>query len=479
MEKIQFLITSKIIDTPSGWNKLHLNGVDVFNHRKMKNINIIAAGNKIVGMLLGYFNEVRFFEYNDSNNHTYLLDDAVQIDAEEILKEVYQKFFGRYIFIFSNDEQERIYLDPLGSLGCIYSPELKSAASTSTILGKKKSDKDWDSELVSLLINNFFPFDLTPHKGIKRLLPNHYLDLNNWTCKRYFPAKDDLIKISSDAEYIKQVTERMKRVISIYSKYKASMTLTAGSDNRILLACAKDSVKKIAFFTNENSLSYDIEISKKLADDLGLNHIFIPFKKSSDEERELLQDLSGYCMEASSLDSYPTHKNILNDYVYQLTGTGGEIGRCFYWDKSDKPGDFLTPESLLIRLRLPKNKRLLNSAAFWLRELSDLNIYNVLDLLFWEINCGCRAAPNMYPYDSLSLVPLHPFNDISILTSLLNLTPEYKKSRLLVEDICKITWPELNKYPINNRMGFKGLLDRMKALTKRILKPIHLPFLTK
>jgi len=479
MEKIQFLITREIKDAPRGWIKLNLNGVTVFHHRKMQNINIIAAGNKTVGMLLGYFNEVKVSENTDSKNNTYLLDASVEINAEEILKDIYQKFFGRYIFIFSNDDQERIYLDPLGSLGCIYSLKLKSAGSTSPILGKKKSDEDWDNELWDLLNNNFFPFDLTPHKSIKRLLPNHYLDLNNWTSQRHFPHKRDLIKIHSDAEYIKQVTERMKTVISIYSKDKVSMTLTAGSDNRILLACAKDNVKNIVFFTNVNSLHYDIEISKKLAEDLGLNHTFIPFKKSSVEERELLQELSGYCMEASSLNSFPEHKNILNDYVYQLTGTGGEIGRCFYWDQSDKPGDILTPESLLIRLRLPKNKRLLDAAELWLGELSDFNIYNVLDLLFWEINCGCRAASNMYPYDSLSLVPLHPFNDINILSSILNLTPEYKKSRLLVKDICKITWPVLNKYPINNRMGFKGLLDRMKTFTKRMLKPVLLPFLSK
>lgn len=79
----------------------------------------------------------------------------------------------------------------------------------------------------------------------------------------------------------------------------------------------------------------------------------------------------------------------------------------------------------------------------------------------------------MYPYDNLSLIPLHPFNDIAVLTCLLNLTPEYKRSKRLVGDICEMSWPELMQYPVNRRMGFRGKIDLAKDGLKTILKPAY------
>lgn len=474
MEIKGYIITAgNNVPIPSGWNKKTLQRISIFYHRDIRVIDIAESSGRIVGTLLGYFFSTARAEQAGGINEIYQLDQSAGLSGREPIRHIHESFFGRYIFISCLTDGGEIFLDPLGSLGCVYSKELKCVASTSPVLGRKKQDEDWDSELERLIPNNFFPFGLTPHKSVKRLLPNHFLDLETWVSRRHYPSGSDLNNCLTDRELVVKAAEKMKSVIGLFSKSNATMTLTAGSDNRIVLACAKEFVRDFTFFTNQNSIHYDVEVSKKIATDFGLKHHFIPHKKSTEGERSLMEELSGYCMEPSSAMAFPQHRRVLKENVYQLTGTGGEVGRCFYWLSTDKCNDVLTPEEILRRLRIAANDELVACAAAWLKEVEHLSIFTVLDLLFWEINCGCRAAPNMYPYDNLSLIPLHPFNDITVLTCLLNLTPKYKMSKRLVNDVCEISWPELMQYPVNRRMGFKGTIDSAKAGLKTVLKPAY------
>ena len=469
-----YLITAQNhLPVPEDWNRKTVQGISVFYHRDIQVLDIAEAVGRKIGVLLGYFFQTSRAGQAGGVNGIYQVDESAGCSGRELIRHIHEVFFGRYIFISCLAGAGEIFLDPLGSLGCVYSKELKCVASTSPVLGRKKYDEDWDSELERLIPNNFFPFELTPHKSVKRLLPNHFLDLETWTSRRHYPAEGDLKNCRTDRELVVKVAEKMRSVIGLFSKSNAAMTLTAGSDNRIVLACAKEFSGDFTFFTNANSIHYDIEISRKISSDLGLKHCFIPHKKSSAGERRLMEELSGYCMDALSLASFPQHRSVLKENVYQLTGAAGEIGRCSYWLASDKRGDVVTPEEILKRLRIVANDELLECAAVWLKEIEHLGVFTILDLLFWEINCGCRAAPNMYPYDSLSLIPIHPFNDITVLTCLLNLTPEYKRSKKLVHDICEISWPELMKYPVNRRMGLKGIMDSTKAGVKNALKPAY------
>jgi hypothetical protein len=92
----------------------------------------------------------------------------------------YKNAGGRYALILLTQKEQKFFLDPYGTLAAGFSTSEPTVASTPTLLGEKY---DWDREtIVSLNMpesDRWFPLGLTPKKRVRRLLPNHCLDLND------------------------------------------------------------------------------------------------------------------------------------------------------------------------------------------------------------------------------------------------------------------------------------------------------------
>ena len=75
---------------------------------------------------------------------------------------------------------------PSASLSTLYSKDEPIVCSTSSAIGKGQDDNDWDDDLVRLMTLRWYPFGITPHRSLQRILPNHYLDLQIWKSVRHW-----------------------------------------------------------------------------------------------------------------------------------------------------------------------------------------------------------------------------------------------------------------------------------------------------
>jgi hypothetical protein len=85
--------------------------------------------------------------------------------------------------------------------------------------------------------------------GVKRLLSNHYLDLDSWTAVRFWPRREDFsqdLDLDVAAGIVARDLSAFMRAVA--DEFKVGISLTAGYDTRILLAAARAVVHRVEAF---------------------------------------------------------------------------------------------------------------------------------------------------------------------------------------------------------------------------------------
>ena len=199
---------------------------------------------------------------------------------------------GRFAAIYLDSGTSRFYLDPCGSLAAVFCPQQELVASTPALVPYAAGCEDNEELIRALGIperNNWFPFGCTPRLGVERLLPNHFLDLRAWESVRHWPTGE----LPSDydvREAASEIATILKRhIAAVARQHPIHMSLTAGRDSRMLLACAREHLDGIAFFTLETprlSGPMQCQVGRKLAKTFRLRHIVLPFEPASERELE-------------------------------------------------------------------------------------------------------------------------------------------------------------------------------------------------
>lgn len=463
--KGQFVLSKDSEQIPLGWSSFSLNSW----HLGVKLLPVYTLKNNIddsVGWCIGYP-----LEENISKDGNFIIKFNENTDAIDIVtSRFYEKVGGRYLLIFLASEVSRIYLDPYGSLGCVYSQEKQVVASTPTVAS---GGGDWDKPLIELLgmpeSGLWFPFGLTPRKDVRRLLPNHYLCLSSWEVERHWPQHvSDLCVRRDTAEVVREIACKISKNIEIATNaYPAYLSLTAGRDSRMLLACARNCLDKITFFTfGEAVESIDVHVAKIISERLKLRHSVVPVQYATDEERHRWLYLTGHSVGGAI---WKIHKSIeaLDCNATLLPGIAGEVGRAYYWKRKDHEKNNLKVEELLRRSSMPEISVIKNEADRWLSGLSSYNTFNILDLFYVEQRLGCWAAPQHYG-NLTSKYELSPFNHRNIFKNMMQLPYEYKLKQRLAEDICKAVWPELLQWQFNEYTGIKKYKYKIDMFHKKI-----------
>ncbi len=398
-------------------------------------------------------------------------NSSINMDAVE---EFYEQISGRYILILILDEEEKLFLDPYGSLCAVYSLKERKVASTPTFFSKTH---DWDKEIIKLrdipAKDSFYPLGFTPRLGVKRLLPNHYLDLKEWNVNRHWP------KSSSDLEVVDDPRESVATIISclkdsiriITQRHPIQLPLTAGRDSRTLLACTREFIQDAVFFTFAGKKdTMDVHISSKLAKQLKLNHKIIPFQEASEEEKLSWLYITGHCVSGAI---WETHKSLLalESNRVLFNGIIGEVAKAFFWKEGDHESSMFSARELLLRGSFPDYKRFFGEMENWLSELPGFNAFSILDLFYIEQRLSSHSAPQHYGCQ-VPLFEIAPLNQRRIIKSMMRLPYEYRRRQTLANDICEELWPELLELPFNKFTGYKiyyykttSFMEKMKRKT--------------
>jgi hypothetical protein len=396
-----------------------------------------------------------------------IVSGAYAIDPADPETAFYE-FGGTWLAIMS--VTRAVYLDPIGSLGLVFAPELQRAAPTSAWVPEAPLDEPLVAALdIPAQDRNWYPLDLTPRVGVHRLIPNHMLDLSTWTQRRHWPAAR--LPDSGPAEAVRVIGDLTERSMRAYADTQPMMGLTAGRDSRTLLACARPVAGQIEFVTREwpdPQVKIDVEVATRLARKFSLKHAVlsdVPALQTHLDEWQALVDRTVAGQTWRNVSGARTSATRLS-----LKGFVGEVARAFWWRKADTDETWITPLELLARTKLPAAAQPVNAVDRWMSSIPDVGMHQLLDLFYLEARLGSWAAAAAAGH-ACGAIPVVPMNHRAIVAQMLGLPPEYKRSHRLAEDVIRDRWPELLRWPFNQPVGLEALVRRVQRVARRIIPP--------
>jgi len=449
----QFIICKRLSLIPKRWKYESLGSFWLGVHTDLPVMNITSKRGDFKACFLGYVIDPFACTYN-----TPVIPEGMSSFSFASFESYLDTLSGRFICIITNGKDTRIYLDASGSLSMMYSVEQEIAASSHMLIPYLDSSDD-DSELIDQFAlhknNGIYPFSLTSRKTIKRLLPNHYLNLNSWTAVRHWPLTtfsitENTHKLANNIGNV--IRNTMNSVLD--AGFTPYMSLTAGVDSRTLLACAHARKSEINFFTWElpdTNAQLDIDVATTIAQEHKLNYHVFPYEPASQTDVEhWLHRTSVTIGEKRGQDLTSTISQMDHTQPY-FAGNVSEVSRSVYWKADDKTLDSLTGEDITQRLNIPLNPKIIHSANQWLEGLpAELKIREILDLLYLEQRVGCWASEIAHGH-ACGPFHIYPFSNRHIFQWMLSSPDDYnyRKSKGIIKEVIIQQQPELMKWTFN------------------------------
>jgi hypothetical protein len=457
----QFVLSRSTVDLPPGWPTVqspagHASGW----HLAVNDLPIhpLTHRSKFLGWCIGYP----------------LGKQAIALDPNNI-DSFYERFGGPWALLLVG--MDRIMLDPGGQLPIVYNTQEHVVASTPTLMrSAQPRDMNFEREVGFPEHDGWFPFGLTSRPNVRRLLPNHYLDLDGWTVQRHWPTAYTDLAIRTDIKAtVRTVCDLIARTTHIASEQqRLEFTVTAGHDSRMAVACSRELAADAKFFTYSQTQeeTRDVHIARRLAHVSRLDHRFIPFVEASETQVVSWLHRTGHAVSGGIMKIHPTLEQLDSSRAL-VTGIGGEIGRSIYYRRGDHAQMQITSDVLLTRIGRPPSARLLEAGAHWLRSIAHHDPFVKLDLLYIENRLGCWAAPQRFS-NVTSTFELTPFNYRPLVNTLLQLPHYYRWRDHLPYDVVRFAWPELMRLPVNQYTdGWRGMKDSLVALARKTAGPIR------
>lgn len=292
-------------------------------------------------------------------------------------------------------------------------------------------------------------------------MPNHYLDLADWTAVRFWPRPDAFAQNLSVDAAAATVAHHLQRFMRAATKeFRVGLALTAGFDSRILLAAAREFLEEIEFFTfAPGKHRVDQIMARKIANRLGLRHRVVSGVRASAAEMQAWDRAVGDTIRAPVRSIYTTVRQF--DYDLILSGILGETGRgrLYRSDYATINAERPTAALVLTRMLQPLDPALLSATETWLRDVAWLPCSAVLDLAVLEL----FYMPLWRPAQCADIAEMMPLVNRTIQTAFMSVPPEEKSSDTLFRKSIAMLWPETLKFPINR---FGDYRDPMRLLSK-------------
>jgi hypothetical protein len=400
-------------------------------------------------------------------------DRPVQLDPDNI-DAFYESFGGPWALMLVG--LGRLMLDPGAQMPAVYDTEARVVASTPTLVrSAQPRDLQFERDVGFPDGDGWFPFGLTSRPNVRRLLPNHLLDLHAWTVTRHWPTPDTDLSIHASVKpLVTSICSDLTSILRIArQQHPLEITVTAGHDSRMVLACARELVDQSTFFTySRPEETVDMHIARRLADIAQLDHRCIPFIEADQEQMLEWLRRTGHAVCGGIMKIHPSMSQ-LDPARVLVTGIGGEIGRSIYYRRGDTAQQTLTADVLLRRVGRPPSARLLEAGAHWLQSLRGFDPFVTLDLLYIENRLACWAAPQRFS-NITSKFEFTPFVHRRIIKSILHLPHYYRWRDHLPYSVMRHAWPELRRAPVNQfTQGWRGMRDRMIAIVRATAGPVR------
>ncbi len=456
----QFILCKSESYIPRGWDVRKLGAWWLASHSRLPVIDVVAPDGSWQGWLLGY----------PITPDGRLLASGVYpsgvpggADGSAGFERTLYALGGRFAGIYFGPEASRVYLDSYGSLAVVFCPTESIVASSPTLIPNSAETPD-NQALIravgSLEEDGWFPFGLTPRRGIERLLPNHALDLATWEAVRHWPGPGQF-RINSDiASAVSETAAIVENHIAAVARaYPIQMSLTSGRHTRMLLACARRWLSRIVFFTvpvPDADGDLDSAVAQRIAKRFGLSYLRLNWQEPTDAELEGWRYVTGGCVGGRVMRSVRTFRQLDANRAI-MSATTAEIGRSL-WRREDVETSRLPVATLLHRLKTPAVPEIVERAERWLAGVPAEDVFQTLDLLHLEQRFTSWGGTQEYG-NVQGVLDMTAFSHRRLVELQLALPRDYRREDRLPRDLIKMRWPELLEFPFNQYVGLKRVLQ--------------------
>jgi hypothetical protein len=425
------------------------------------------------GLFLQYNEDLDLISRHSNSIHVKILGQTLDIENNELpmtdenFEDYIYAFAGRFIAIVNLFDEVRVYLDPGGFLPFVYSSAHRIGASGPGLIRALPYDEDRKQTVERC---EWLPFGLTAKKDVRRLLPNHYLDLKTWSAHRHWSVPEEVETRSFD-ENIEIIAGTVSRTIdAAAARWPLVLPLTGGYDSRMLLSCALAQRDRLLCYTTGGGAgSWDAQSAAKIAGTMGIEHLIVQRTDATPAERADWREKTGYSVAGSASRTSRSAWTHL-DGKASLVGFAGEVGRCYYGYGYNEQRP-LTGEALLQVLNITPFQDAVAAANAWLAPFSRSNHRRVFDAAYIEQRLGCWAGPQSAG-GQRALASIVPMNHRSVYQAMLDVQPGLRHRNAIHAAIVARRTPELARIPYRPPEPFKAKARRVVTAAKRGLRDL-------
>lgn len=456
----QFAVARERFPVPEHFRKLDACGFFVAVHPRVPLTRVVARDGRPRGFILGIAVDLATEK---------VLGDRVEIpgSSPEQFEERIAGLAGRWVAVLHDGDARRLYLDADGTMSAVFDAETGRVASTTgLLLDADAYDARFEKRLYDRLDvahMGWFPAGLTAHRGIRRLMCNHYLDLDRWTDVRHWPRGP--IGVCDDPEAATAAVARntIAAMRGLSEGRNCIQSLTAGYESRVLLACVKSVAGQAETFQIVHPAgAIDLHVAQRLAALAGVPLRRVPVQHATSEQQHRWRFLAGHCVGGVSVSSHPSTWKLL-DKDLVLLGLGGEIGRAFFWKASDTDDMDVTADVICRRFGMPRHPVVTEAVAAWLAPLKRVHgAFSLLDLAYLELRMSCWCYAHAYaPCGPLEISPMISGANYRLM---LSLPAQWKRNRRFIHRLVEQEAPELAEVPFNRLGNWRDLVYRTRQL---------------
>jgi len=404
--------------------------------------------------------------------------------SRDALIEATNRFGGRWLLVATSAEESFLFHDALGQrqafytdpvvLGTMWVMSQAGIASEMLSLTPDETALDYlDTQTFRRTFEARFPAAASTFKGLRHLLPNHWLNLSTGKSARFWPSAP-LESLTPEIAIDRVCTLMSGQIRAAAARFDIALSLTAGFDSRLMLATAREVSNLVCIMTLRQGRMPDhfpdIDVPARLLKQLGLPHEVVHATSTMTPEFSLTFKRNVYLAH----DHYGHDAEaILNHFGRTkavLTGSGAEVGRCAFRRKLPHADHVrFTPELLAWLEYGSTHPFLVEHFREWLADAGQQNHVKLLDLLEWEQDYGNWLAMTTLEFDIAWRENFTPYNCRQVFATLLGVDERYRRdpNYLLFQRAIQKAWPELLSEPINPHRTIGRLalwISNLKAL---------------
>lgn len=477
----QFVLGPEFPKSLASWRRYTLaDGLALATHPQLP-VTRVAEGDRAL-TLIGFALDPDLPTADDVDILLYLLE---RYDSLEALIAATARLGGRWLLIAQAGAERHLFQDALGLRQVFYTdPRATSGTWAMSQPGLALELLKLTPEREALdFIDSFefrcfteyrWPAAASPFQELRRIQPNHVLDLQTGEARRFWPTSTlRRLPVGCAIEDVARLMTGLVRAAA--HRYDLALAITAGIDSRLVLAVSREISDRISYVTIRQARMADdhpdVVVPARLLERLALPREVVRARASMSPafswsyKRSVFLAHDHYGADAEAILRRFGRRKVV------MTGSGAEVARCSFRDRYALARWRRPSARDLARLQqMGEHPLALRHFAEWLGDARNHHGVPLLDLFEWEQGHGSWLASTQLEFDIAWRDIFTPYNCRAVLTALLGVEERYRKAPhyILFRRITETLWPDLLSEPINPRQPKHRAHHLLGAWRKRI-----------